>query len=301
MRSAIGVLLLVVAASGCGSASPAPKPAPRSAAPSLELRFAWRLPAVVGVRHARTREGSTFAVRYVVCARALEGAMTEVREVAHQLERGDDDEQTLTASGVRPVLLIAEDGTVYDVVGMERTLAGASGPESMQAPGQLEALKQKHTETWHLWVDTWLNFDPRKGTRAVDVPLPFNGVELATPHSFEYLGPGSDGAGTIRMRMRSVLEGPEPSRLLAEVMIERHGAGERARFEGLELRRTVLAVIETRPATLEPQRVKTDVVTRVTMPDGEVAEHEQSDEFWFDWHPPAVAREACQRAFAQRP
>jgi hypothetical protein len=285
-------LLLLGWATAC---APVKTPAPASAAPRRaipELRFRWTTPAAAGVLHDRERDGARSAERFVLCARSLGGGLMEVREVAH-------------ADGLeRPVVLVASDGTVYDVVGLERSLeqmlAQRGAPNfregRLQTPAMLAQLKEKYAETWHLWVDTWLNFDPRQGTQVVEAFIPFGDTQLSVPQAFEYLGPAPGEPELVKLRMRSVLEGPEASQALARFMKDavEIEAPMQEHVDRLELRRTVDFEIVTDPSTLMPRRVTGKSVVRVTIAGHTPKDRVQADDYQFDWRPSVERRTACE-------
>lgn len=293
MRSHALLVLSTLAVLACAPAEPQPPPraAPSRAAP--ELVFGWKTPAVAAVVHERERDGLRATERWVLCARALGGGLMEVRETGHP----DGQE--------RPVLLISSDGTVYDVAGLEPWLErmleerGATHIRAgrLNTPVMVAQLKEKYAETWHLWVDTWLNFDPRRGKQVVEASVPFGETELSVPQAFEYLGRSREQPGLVRMRMRSVLEGPEVSRALSRMTLDLVQAEGLARdqVERLELRRTVEFEILTDPATLMPRRVTGKSITAVTIAGHAARERVQADDYRFDWRAPAELRKRCQR------
>jgi hypothetical protein len=293
MRALLLASIVVIATAACG----APKRvAPTGAKPAAipELRFAWKLPSAARVEHVRDRDGVRQSQRYLLCASALGGGLIEVRELEHADGR------------TRPTVLVSADGTVYDVVGLERALERMLGERGtpalregrLQAPAMLAQLKEKYAETWHLWVDTWLNFEPRQGSQVVEAFIPFGDVELTVPQSFEYLGRAPGEPALIKMRMRSVLEGPEASRALARFVRDTVVLEEPARdhVDRVELRRSVDFEIVTDPATLMPRRVQGKTVTRVTIGGRFPKEKSESDDYRFDWELSDDDSSACRRA-----
>jgi hypothetical protein len=255
--------------------------------------FHWTTPAAAAVVHERDRDGLKATERYVLCARALGGGLMEVREAGHA-----DGQQ-------RPVLLVSSDGTVYDVVGVERWLERMLAQrgvtdiraDRLNTPALLAQLKEKYAETWHLWVDTWLNFEPRRGKQVVEAFIPFGEKQLRVPQAFEYLGRSPDQPGLVRMRMRSVLEGPEASQALARMALDlvQPEALVREQLGRLALRRSVEFEILTDPATLMPRRVTGKSVIVVTIAGQATKDRVQADDYRFDWQPPAVLRDRCRR------
>ena len=298
---------LLVLVMGCGAAQkPASSEDRTRGGEPPGLVFAWKLPAVASVRHERVRKSGRLEVGFLLCARGLDGGLIEVRELDHQLLAGDDDDGGLT-SGAQPVLLVSADGSVYDVLGIEKRIAytlreiartvrdpalRARAEEQLHSPAMLAQLKAKHAETWHLWVDTWLNFDPKQKKAVVETTIPFGGVELTAPQTFVYLGRVGSGR-LVKLGMRSVLEGPKASRALARMTEQYSGA---RGLEGLELRRQVDVELETDPATLQPHRVSSRVHTRVKLPSGETNDRSDSDLFEFDWKSDANAQRRCRDA-----
>ena len=292
----IAGLLCLTSATGAGAESAASDPSPpsgdsESPSPSAEivaLEFDWpvgmKARAVSRIRRSRLRAGVTDSTSIVStyqmqCSRHPEGLLIEYRSFAlvdeDELPTQPQPERLAQlASSMMPSLIVAEDGELLRIEGVERIREGLEpllepvredDPQIAAALGELlaralseDALEERVAEEWSALVGFWAEADLEIGaTYEMESesahPL-FPGTML--PFRFRFWAEGrkpchedDPEANCIELRMMSF---PDPD-VLQGILDQLLSAPGAAAYEELHIENSVRLLTE--PGSLLPHRI----------------------------------------------
>ncbi|MEX2482812.1 MAG: hypothetical protein WD928_18300 [Gammaproteobacteria bacterium] len=269
------------------------------------FRFAWPVPVTVGVVSEVEKDGVASTARYVIeLTAAEEGELAlDFREFELlTLDGRDASEPAIAAqfaplaavTAALPTMRLTPDG---DYVGtrslnvmLQRILA-LLPPDmpsserdqlarSLRSPAMQNLIEQKSGEVWNVWVGAWngLELEPGEELRG-KAPIVIMGRELEQNILIEHLGAEAAYPGSARLRMTTLIEGPEVLALLGKLQHEIDGeAGE---FRSATSRNVTEVV--TRAQGLMPYSAQSD--TEVIVRDAKGRAHRRRDfkAFRFEW------------------
>jgi hypothetical protein len=312
----IGALCLGPLACWLTACAPAlPKKAADPQNERKRLFFDWQPPAAAEVTHEHEKDLTRVTTRFVLRA-CPAGEMMSVRAIDHELQSVDkvpasaidpDEVAQINAlARATPTFLVTKDGQVYDVVGMEQAMKATlvqmrnEGKDvaildrlekSFASPLMTQQIKEKYSEIWYIWVGSWLDVDLTKKTDTQDMTIFLGGKDLAIPTEFEVKTSTPDRA---EISLQSVLEGPEASKALANVIraIATLPPGSEDKIAELKLRRVYRATLVTEPRSMRPSLAMSTM--RLTVHgSGPVSRRAEGDRYTFHWLPKDRATALC--------
>ncbi len=158
-----------------------------------------------------------------------------------------------------------------------------------ESPKLQAAMQQRSGELWNVWVGAWNGLDLSAGEEInASVPIAVLGEAIAQSVHVEHLGPASNLCATcVRLRMTTLIEGPQVVRLVRGLLAEASRSAADAVETDFESARS-FGVTETvvEPATLIPwyARLRREVSLRGE--DGTENGTVDEKEFWFSWEQP---------------
>jgi len=270
------------------------------------FHFDWPVPAAVGVRATVDKDGSVSTAHYrIALSRAGDGELALTFDDFELVEVDGRDAAAiatelapLTAlTATLPALRLSAEGVFLGTsdpaaaVAQTLRLLPEDMPqatrerlaESLRSPAMLQLMQQKSGELWNAWVGAWNGLEIASGKSLHgQMPVKVLGRELTRHVRIEHLGEAVGFPGSMRLRMTTVVEGPEVLALVGGLV------GQVAGKDGLpqafdSARSHNVTEIVTRPADLVPRYVET--VSEVVLRDGEGRAHTRRDskEFWFEW------------------
>ncbi|HVG62120.1 MAG TPA: hypothetical protein VNA24_26385 [Hyalangium sp.] len=287
-----------------------PKAEPPASGP--ELRFAWPTPSRVTVTERILKKGKRAVVRYDAALSARQGGGYELKLDKFQFLEMEGRDVTkgpqppalkaaMALSSAIPTLVIASDGQVEDVVGMEeamqRVLTLVPEEKGMRdqvramlaQPGMEQAMKQKAGDFWNAWVGAWVGTDLAAGEeRSATVPMQLPSGAVDSKLTMRHRGPDVSHKGAVRLEMETVLEG-EPFRkamvgMLSQMLQSAAPEGKAPDFETMleSASRVSNAEVVTDAATLRPYSARLVQVTQLRI-GGQEREEREEREYSFAW------------------
>ncbi|MEQ8494936.1 MAG: hypothetical protein RLW42_12085, partial [Gammaproteobacteria bacterium] len=259
------------------------------AVPAEAFRFDWPVPAAVGVRATVEKDGVASTARYrVALAAAADGELAlafddfELLEVDGRDARELADELApLTAlTGTLPSLRLSTAGHYLGTSDADAAIAQTLRllPEGMPAatrerlattlrsPDMQHLMTQRSGELWNTWVGAWNGLDIAPGdTLQGTQPVTVLGRELTRHVRIEHLGEAAGYPGSVRLRMTTLVEGPEVLALvggLVDQMVGQDGLPQA--FDSARTHNVTEVV--TRPGDLVPRHVES--IAEVVLRDG---------------------------------
>jgi hypothetical protein len=270
------------------------------------FRFDWPVPASVGVRATVEKGGVESTARYRVALApgdagelALSFGGFELLEVDGRDARELADELApLTAlTGTLPSLRLSGAGDYLGTsdpgAAIEQTLRLLPEGIPMATRERLAAtlraaemralMAQRSGELWNIWVGAWNGLDiaPGSSLRGTQ-PVTVLGRELTRHVVIEHLGEAPGYPGSVRLRMTTLVEGPEVLALVGGLVDQLAGQEDMpSAFESARSHNVTELI--TRPGDLVPRHIES--IAEVVLRDGAGRAHTQRDrkEFWFEW------------------
>ncbi len=295
-RSAVSGIVLMLAAHPAVAAS---------------FTFGWPVPVTVAVKAKMDKRGNTSTARYLAeLAPGEDGHLTLSFRDFEFLTLNGVDARTpevqaklgplaaLTAT--LPAMRVSQRGDYLGTVGLERMaermfalLPDADDPqlrERMDAyfasPQVRQMMQQKSGEVWNTWVGAWNGLELAAGESLQrSVPVTVMARELEQAMLFEHLGAaGGSCAACVRLRLTTLLEGPEVVALVAGMVRELAGEKDALAMDAFESARSSSVIdIVTDGADLRPRHVRASTTVMVRERGGRERSRSEHKEYWFQW------------------
>ncbi len=306
----------LVLCSACSAQKPTATPA--NAQKPTALSFDWRPPAAAEVIHEHEKNLTRVTTRFVLRA-CPAGDLMSVRAIDHEIQsvgdvkassiKPDELAEVNALARATPTFLVSKNGQVYDVVGMEKAIKAtlvrmreqgkdpaivARLEKSFASPLMTQQIKEKYSELWYVWVGSWLDVNLKKKSDSQEMTIFLGGKDLVVPTDFRVKSVTKD---RVEVSLESVLEGPEASRALSNVIRAMVSLPKSAneRLEQLRLRRVYAATLVTEPETMRPALVQSTM--RITVQgQGPTKRRAEGDRYTFSWLPAAKAKALCAQA-----
>jgi hypothetical protein len=300
-------LALVAAASALAAVA-------RAEDPPAPLKFGWPVPSKVTVTEKMLKGGHTATKRFTATL-AREGEELRVRFTDFAILEIDGKpssdpalaksiEMTQMMLKATPYLVLAADGTVKDVGGLDAAVdvlvdeltktgdekqkaAAAALREQLRSPAVAAESKRRAMKDWQTWVGEWIGRSVPEGKgvegdHSIRCP---DGADMKAPTLLKRASAESEGAGLVKLTRESVLDGEDTAEALAAWVKKLSDAtGQRppdGYFTGMRLSDRSLAV--TDPATLRPLRVMREEQYTWRMKDRPERTEIERHEFAFEW------------------
>lgn len=276
-----------------------------AAAKAVDVKLAWHPPCrVPAISDTEKKGGSARTSFVVVLAKDGERFALSLEQVRMLMVNGEPADSpamrdqlemaNALAAAAMPTFLVSASGEYLGVKNLDRTLDALektlpdlSGRvlEAMRTPQMRAMIEQKLGDYWKTWAGAWLGLELAPGAH-VDQPqeieLP-DGGSMKLPSRITHKGTIEGSGGLVLLERVQVLEGPEATRLMVDVvrsMAELAGAGANApgseHMQGLRREVTLRAAMD--PATSRTHRVRSEMV--ITM---NGTRHVQVQDTAFDW------------------
>ncbi|MGR8921538.1 MAG: hypothetical protein ACU85V_18135, partial [Gammaproteobacteria bacterium] len=272
------------------------------------FRFAWPVPASVTVEARVEKRDNTSTARYRVdLSPAADGELAlDFRNFEFVTLNGVDAREPQVAAQLGPVatltallptMRISAAGEYLGTVGiadmLERVLAAVPNDmdaatrerldEYFRSPQVQAMMQQKSGEVWTVWVGAWNGVELAAGESLTGtVPVAVMSHDLVQNVLVEHLGPAAGAcANCVRLRMTTVMEGPEVMQLVAGMVRELAGDDQAGAF--VSARSMNVTEVVTDPADLRPRFASSSA--EVTLTDSSDQAYRQTDrrEYRFDW------------------
>jgi len=270
-----------------------------------QFRFAWPVPAAATVVSEAEKDGVASTARYAIRLDTAEDGELALDFADFELLtlNGEDAREPRIAAQLAPLAAVTAAlptmrltvdgeyrGTRSLNLMLQRILALL--PQDMDAaqrdqlarglrsPAMQTLMQQKSGEVWNLWVGAWngLGLEPGEELSGT-TPITIMGREVAQRIVIEHLGADAAYPGSARLRMTTVLEGPDVLALLGR--IEHETAGQSGDYRAASSRN--VTEVTTRAADLRPHRVQSE--TEVVVRDASGRAHRQRERkvYRFEW------------------
>lgn len=317
---ALGLAATSLLVSGCSAA--ATKPA-APAAPVAEtvpttdsvarLTFAWTVPARAWVTVTSIdKDGGTSVIRHEMIVEREKASGKVLVSFAHfsvVALAGVDLNDAAAREDVRKVealssaalsLRVSGDGRNVEAIGLDELVARLPAmitdkPDEQAAladlvRGQRPLLVAAATESWDLWVKTWLVSGVRPGARVTVTqrfPLP-DGSTTAAPVVYTWVGADKALPGQVDLRFDTVLDGDAlrlgTERLIAQELARHPPPGPPPSIPALaSLVRASHGTVVTDPANLRMSSASKETVTTARGKDGKSVARREKQSYRFDW------------------
>ena len=278
------------------------------------FRFAWPVPVTAVVKAKMQKKGNESTATYAV--RVMPGnddEMTlEFRDFQFLSINGKDVTDPKVAAQLGPVASLASSLPSMRLSGSGEYL-GTSGLDTLMdrlmaaMPGELDGearaglinyyrspkvqalMQQKSGEMWTVWVGAWngLELDPGQSLKGT-VPVQVMGREIQQQILIEHLGAAEGYPCCVRLRMTTVVDGPEVLQLVTGMLQDMATVMARAgeTFDPTQFtsaRATNVTEVITRPSSLMPRHASSKAEVLIRLADD--SSHTQTDRkwFWFEW------------------
>ncbi|MCB1745718.1 MAG: hypothetical protein H6977_13920 [Gammaproteobacteria bacterium] len=271
--------------------------------------FAWPVPATAEVRSTVEKDGLVSTARYrIELAAAGDADELELsfEDFALLTLNGKDATQPEVAAALGPLaaltsalpsMRLSRSGDYRGVRGLNLVLQRVLEllPEDtpstqrlqlergLRSPRMQQVLQQKSGEIWNVWVGAWNGLDLAAGQQLeARVPLRALGGELEQGVTIEHLGAAPGAPGYVRLRMTTLVEGPELASLLAGFADALAASG---KLEGgiSGARSRSVTELVTRAADLVPRHAVSTTEVTVTDAAGHGFHQRERKEYWFEW------------------
>lgn len=278
------------------------------------FRFAWPVPVTAVVKAKMQKKGNESTARYAVrIARGNDDEMTlEFRDFKLLTINGKDASDPEVAAQLGPVASLASSLPTMRLSGSGEYL-GTSGLETLMdrllaaMPGEMDGntraglinyyrspkvqalMQQKSGEMWNVWVGAWngLELDPGQSLKGT-VPVQVMGRDIQQQILIEHLGAAEGYPCCVRLRMTTVVDGPEVLQLvtgmlqdMAAVMDRAGETFDPARFTSA--RSTNVTEVITRPSSLIPRYASSKAEVSIRLADNSSRTQTDRKWFWFEW------------------
>lgn len=270
-----------------------------------EFRFAWPVPAVATVVSEAEKDGVASTARYVIRLAAADDSelaldftdfelLTLNGEDAHEPRIAAQLAPLAAVTAALPTIRLTPDGEYRGTRSLNLMLQRilALLPEDMdpaqrdqlarglRSPAMQTLMQQKSGEVWNLWVGAWNGLVLEAGEElSGTTPITVMGRDIEQRIVIEHLGVDADYPGSARLRMTTVLEGPEVLALLGR--IEQETAGRAGDYCGASSRN--VTEVTTRAPDLLPYRVQSDTAVVVRDASGRAHRQRERKVYRFKW------------------
>ncbi len=280
------------------------------------LKFGWPVPSRATVTENVVKKGHKATTRYVVSL-GPEGKTTDLRMHISDFEFVEIEGRPATDPALAPQLaqasvmakmtpdlLIAGDGKVKDVVGLEAAIEAqlaaleksddqrlrASVPSlraMLSRPEAVAVQKRVSSGIWQAWVGEWIGRAIPEG-RTVETKFPIqcpDNVERDAPTVLRRTT-SSDGAGMAQFSRESVLDGDDAKPVIEAYLKKLGEATGRVPPEVTGMRLFERVVVSIDPATLRPKRAFSESIGTVHVKGQEDRVSVERHEYTFEWLAP---------------
>ena len=278
------------------------------------FRFGWPVPVSAIVKAKMHKKGNESTAIYTVrmSQRNTEEITLEFRDFKFLTLNGQDASDPRIAAQLGPLasltstlptMRLSNHGEYLGMIGLETMMHRllTAMPEEMdeasrtglldyfQSPKVQALMQQKSGEMWNVWVGAWNGLELEPGqTLKGSVPVTVMNKELSQQILIEHLGAANSYPGCVRLRMTTVVEGPEVLQIVTGMLqdLAKNLADEGESFDPAQLvsaRSMSVTEVITQTRSLIPHYASSD--TEVLIRSVGKKTHTQSDKkiFWFDW------------------
>lgn len=282
------------------------------------VKFAWPVPSKGRVTETKTKSGRTNTTRCTATLDRNEDGTLRLHRSEWEIVELDGRDasdpsfaaqvrMTLVGLEATPDVVIAADGSVKDVVGLDAFIdtllseieKGAdekkkallpSIREQFNSPETRAALKRDVCRPWASWVGDWIGRTIPTGERGLETPCKILGpdmVEYEAPTRFRRMTGDKVGAGLVKFTRESVLDG-EDARPILESMLKQiqQATGKTPPATGMRYVDRSMAAAD--PATLLPKRVLREQLLTMQYKDLPERTDVERHEYTFEWEPAAA-------------
>ncbi len=281
------------------------------------FRFGWPVPVSAVVKAKMHKKGNESTATYSVrmSQRNAEEIALEFHDFKFLTLNGRDatDPRVVAQLGplasltsTLPTMRLSNKGAYLGTIGLESMMHRllAALPDEMdeasrtgllnyfQSPKVQALMQQKSGEMWNVWVGAWNGLELEPGqTLKGSVPVTVMNEKLSQQILIEHLGAAESYPCCVRLRMTTVVEGPEVLQLLtgmlqdvAESMTDQGEPIDPAEFVSARSMSVTEVITQTR--SLIPRYASSD--TEVSIRAAGDKTHTRSDKkaFWFSWASP---------------
>lgn len=285
------------------------------AALAEEIKFAWPVPSTVTVTEETLKKGQTGKMRYDIVMSKEKGGNNyelnfknfeflelqglDLSDPENREKAGPGLKHATALGGMLPTLIIAPEGTVEDVVGMEKCVDSAvsiltsADPkliEVLKSPEMIAQMKQKSVDFWRVWVETWLVAPEDGKEKSIEMEVPmFGEMKVKAPLVVRNEGRAGESGGNVRLTAETVLAGEEARKALATMM--QNMVAKLPVKEGVKpfspdmvksVKRVTTFTVVTNPKTLQPTKASSISNVEINIDDKSKSEIE-SHKYEFNW------------------
>jgi hypothetical protein len=285
-------------------------PAKGSAA---RITFAWSVPARAWVTVTSVdKDGGTSVIRHEMIVERERTSGKLLVSFAHfsvvalagvdlnDPAAREDVRQVEALSSAALPLRVSDDGRSVEAIGLDELVARLPAmitdkPDEQAAladlvRGQRLMLVAAATESWDMWVKTWLVSGVRPGapvTVTQRFPLP-DGSTTDAPVVYTWVGPDKALPGQVDLRFDTVLDGDalrlSTERLIAQELKKHPPPGPPPTIPALaSLVRESHVTVVTDPSTLRMSSASRETVTTAKGKDGKSEVRREKQSYRFDW------------------
>lgn len=272
-----------------------------------QFRFGWDADAAAEVRSRAVKRGDESTARYRVTLSPRDNGEWQLEFDDFALLSVNGEDATTPAfqarlgplaalTGTLPSMRLNARGDYLGTVGLDettRTLLGALPEgldeslrqrivEQFNSDGMQRLMQQKSGETWNVWVGAWNGLDLDHG-RTLTGTAPVTVVDRQLQQSFRIEHLGDERAyceACVRLRLTTVVEGPEVLQLVSGLMPDVGGDAARAFVSARSMN---VSEVVAEPATLTPYYASSNTEVMLTSESGENHSRHDRKEFWFEW------------------
>ncbi|MGE0483535.1 MAG: hypothetical protein AB7Q81_05320 [Gammaproteobacteria bacterium] len=273
--------------------------------------FGWPLPATATVKSTVEKDGLVSTARYRVTLAAVPAAEDGELELAFDefallTMNGEDATRPEVVARLGPLaaltsalpsMRLSATGDYRGVRGLnlvlqrvlellpEQTPADqrAQLERVLRSPRMQQLLQQKSGEIWNVWVAAWNGLDLSPGQQLeAHVPVAALGGKLDQEVLVEHLGAAPGAPDHVRLRMTTLIDGPELATLLAGFAESLAASGKLQGNITAARSRSVTEVV-TRAADLVPRHAVSTTEVTVTDAAGRGYHQRERKEYWFEW------------------
>jgi hypothetical protein len=275
------------------------------------LHFDWPLPSALSVTAKIDKRGNSSTAHYLVELRAEDGdhLTLSFRDFEFLSLNGVDARGPEVRAKLGPLagltatlpsMRISPGGDYLGTLGLEqmaeRMLALLPQGDEPQVRERLESyfrspqvqhmMQQKSGDVWNTWVGAWNGLELEAGqTLTRTVPVTVMARQLEQSVLFEHLGAANETcADCVRLRLTTVIEGPEVVALVSGIVRELGGAqGAEMRDAFVSARSLNVAEVVTEAHGLRPHHAVSRTEVTLRGADGKERSRKESKEYWFQW------------------
>ena len=277
-----------------------------------QFRFGWDANQRADVKAASRKKGDESTVRYTVALETLpEGDHAlHIYDFKFLTLNGIDATQPeiaarlgplATLTSKLPTMHISENGEFLGTHGldeMRQRLLESLGEEItpqmreqlkryFESPKLQAVMQQRSGEMWNVWVGAWNGLDLAAGQEInASVPVAIVGQSLLQQVHVEHVGSATEYCDTcVRVRMTTLIEGPEVIQLVQSLVAEASQQGGETIGDSFQTARSFgVTEVVVEPSSLRPQYARMKREVALVSKAGEERTQQEEKEFWFSWY-----------------